>query len=116
MSDVAEIAKRLTARQWQGLRVPPAWGFPAGHNAWPEMCYGDETDEPSEPDEPSCEGEDMDFLLRSGLVEAIEEGDTPPPECCFEMADAIWTLRLTSLGKRVLASEEERLKREGGGR
>ena len=96
--DVKEIADGLTTAQRAGLGVCPAWGFPAGHNAWPDMQYDN-----GDADDPVCEGEDMDALLRSGLIEAVDEGDGPHEACCFEMADAIWTLHLTPLGKQVRA-------------
>ena len=99
--DVAKIAAGLTKAQVSGLTMLPAWGFPAGHNAWPEMFYDGDGDT-------DCEGEDMDLLLRAELVSAEVENDAPPPVVCFDMADARWTLRLTPLGLAVRQHLQEK--------
>jgi hypothetical protein len=97
-----DVAGKLTKAQRKGLDIF-GWGFPAGHNAWPEMEY---LEVPGDPDSAViCEGEDIDFLLRHNLLEAVEDGEPTP--CVFEMGDARWTIQPTPLGLLVKAHLSE---------
>lgn len=97
--DAAAVAATLTKAQREALTCPPSWGLPAGHNQWFDLAYYT----PGEDERFICNGEDMDAVIRLGLV-VVGDRDDEGGEHLFDGdrdVEARYKLDLTPLGRAV---------------
>jgi hypothetical protein len=96
---VERVAKGLTKAQRSALRVPPAWGLPPGHNQWFDLTYH----EVGDPEAEICDGEDVDAVVRLGLIVVGEKASEGGVHLVDEERDVEprWPLNLTPLGQAV---------------
>lgn len=98
-AEVARITQGLTEAQRAALSCPPCWGLPEGHNQWFDLSYHRSEDD----EEPICHGEDMDAIMRSGLVVADDPDETAGAHLTDDERDvgAYWRINITPLGLAV---------------
>lgn len=95
-----EIAAKLTPAQKRAvLFVPPAWGLPEGHNAWPLVEYDSS---------PPVEGGVVNECLRLGLLASRRSSDRHGPTLYGDVEDdpditQEWEIDHTPLGLAVRA-------------
>ena len=96
---------KLTKAQFEALKLAPYYGFQDGSNMWPMVAiYRD-----AEKSEESTSGEDIDSMLRLGLLKAVrlKESVITDRDPAHELGDCECTheIVLTEAGKRALEDD-----------